>query len=40
MFVSPGIEVVDLHAPNGPLTRAASDHLPLVFDFKVKAAKA
>ncbi|HTI66965.1 MAG TPA: endonuclease/exonuclease/phosphatase family protein [Caulobacteraceae bacterium] len=35
LFVSPGVEVLDVHAPNGPLTRAASDHLPLVADFRV-----
>ena len=38
MFVSPGIQVLDVNAPNGPLTRAASDHLPLVADFKLRAA--
>jgi endonuclease/exonuclease/phosphatase family metal-dependent hydrolase len=36
LFVSPGVEVVDVHAPSGPLTRAASDHLPLVADFRLK----
>jgi endonuclease/exonuclease/phosphatase family metal-dependent hydrolase len=35
LFVSPAIEVIDVHAPNGPLARAASDHLPLVADFRI-----
>ncbi|MFN3583107.1 endonuclease/exonuclease/phosphatase family protein [Phenylobacterium sp.] len=33
VFVSPGIEVRDVFAPFEPLTRVASDHLPLVMDF-------
>ena len=33
LFVSAGIEVRDVFAPFEPLTRAASDHLPLVMDF-------
>lgn len=33
LFVSPGIEVRDVTAPFDPLTRVASDHLPLVMDF-------
>lgn len=33
VFVSPGIEVHDVSAPFDPLTRVASDHLPLVMDF-------
>lgn len=36
LFVSEGVEIVDIHAPNGPLARAASDHLPLVADFKIR----
>jgi endonuclease/exonuclease/phosphatase family metal-dependent hydrolase len=32
-FVSPGIEVQDIFAPFDPLSRVASDHLPLVMDF-------
>ena len=36
VFVSPGIEMVDVHAPNTPLARIASDHLPLVADFRVR----
>jgi endonuclease/exonuclease/phosphatase family metal-dependent hydrolase len=40
MFVSPGIQVTDVTAPNGPLARAASDHLPLVADFKLRGVKA
>jgi Metal-dependent hydrolase len=35
LFVSPGVEVLDVFAPFGPLTRVASDHLPLVMDFEV-----
>ena len=35
VFVSPGIEVHDVTAPFNPLTRVASDHLPLVMDFEV-----
>jgi endonuclease/exonuclease/phosphatase family metal-dependent hydrolase len=34
LFVSPGIEVTGVFAPFDPLTRAASDHLPLVMDFE------
>jgi len=33
LFVSPRIQVDDVFAPFDPLTRAASDHLPLVMDF-------
>jgi endonuclease/exonuclease/phosphatase family metal-dependent hydrolase len=33
IFVSPGVKVLDLDAPQTPATRAASDHLPLVMDF-------
>ena len=35
LFVSPEIEVLDVFAPFVPLTRVASDHLPLVMDFEV-----
>ncbi len=35
VFVSPGIEVQDVFAPFDPLTRVASDHLPLVMDFDI-----
>lgn len=35
VFVSPGIEVESVFAPFDPLTRAASDHLPLVVDFEL-----
>ena len=35
LFVSPGIEVHDVTAPFSPLTRVASDHLPLVMDFEL-----
>ena len=35
VFVSPGIEVADVFAPLDPLTRQASDHLPLVMDFEL-----
>jgi endonuclease/exonuclease/phosphatase family metal-dependent hydrolase len=33
LFVSAGVEVLDVTAPFTPLTRVASDHLPLVMDF-------
>jgi len=35
VFVSPEIRVLDVFAPFTPLTRAASDHLPLVMDFEL-----
>jgi endonuclease/exonuclease/phosphatase family metal-dependent hydrolase len=35
MFVSPGVTVTDVFAPFDPLTRVASDHLPLVMDFEL-----
>jgi endonuclease/exonuclease/phosphatase family metal-dependent hydrolase len=35
LFVSPGIHVQDVFAPFDPLTRVASDHLPLVMDFEL-----
>ena len=35
LFVSKSIRVTDVFAPFSPLTRAASDHLPLVMDFEV-----
>ena len=35
LFVSPEIRVHDVFAPYSPLTRVASDHLPLVMDFDV-----
>ena len=35
VFVSPEIQVHDVAAPFAPLTRVASDHLPLVMDFSV-----
>ena len=34
-FVSPAIEVQDVFAPFDPLSRVASDHLPLVMDFEL-----
>jgi endonuclease/exonuclease/phosphatase family metal-dependent hydrolase len=36
LFVSPGIEVQAVFAPFDPLTRTASDHLPLVMDFELR----
>jgi endonuclease/exonuclease/phosphatase family metal-dependent hydrolase len=36
VFVSPEIAVTDVFAPFEPLTRIASDHLPLVVDFDVR----
>ena len=35
LFVSPEIAVKDVFAPFNPLTRTASDHLPLVMDFEL-----
>lgn len=35
LFVSPEIQVTGVFAPFDPLTRLASDHLPLVMDFTV-----
>lgn len=35
LFVSPEIRVTDVVAPFEPLTRLASDHLPLVMDFEL-----
>lgn len=35
LFVSPEIEVEAVFAPFGPLTRVASDHLPLAMDFSL-----
>jgi endonuclease/exonuclease/phosphatase family metal-dependent hydrolase len=37
LFVSDQVLVKDVFAPYTPLTRRASDHLPLVMDFEVKA---
>ena len=34
-FVGPGVEVLDVRVPGGPQARAASDHLPLVVDFRL-----
>jgi endonuclease/exonuclease/phosphatase family metal-dependent hydrolase len=35
VFVSPSIDVVDVTVARTPLARVASDHLPLVVDFRV-----
>lgn len=35
LFVSPEIRVREVFAPFAPITRVASDHLPLVMDFEV-----
>jgi len=35
LFVSPQVKVTDIFAPFDPLTRTASDHLPLVMDFEL-----
>jgi endonuclease/exonuclease/phosphatase family metal-dependent hydrolase len=35
LFVSRRVKLSDCHVPSGPLARAASDHLPLVADFRV-----
>ena len=37
MFISPSVEVANMHAPDGALMKLASDHLPLVADFRIKA---
>jgi endonuclease/exonuclease/phosphatase family metal-dependent hydrolase len=37
LFVSREIRVLDVFAPFDPLTRVASDHLPLVMDFELAA---
>ena len=37
LFVSPGVEVLSVGAPSGPLARSASDHLPLVADLRITA---
>ena len=37
VFVSPEVIVRDVFAPFDPLTRVASDHLPLVMDFELQA---
>lgn len=39
LFLSPRVEVLDVHANTGPLARAASDHLPLIADFRVAASR-
>ena len=36
VFISPSVTVTGVHAPRNALTRAASDHLPLVVDFRVE----
>jgi endonuclease/exonuclease/phosphatase family metal-dependent hydrolase len=38
VFVSPHIKVTGVAAPFSPLSRMASDHLPLVVDFEIQAA--
>lgn len=38
VFVTPDVRVTGVKAPFSPLTRMASDHLPLVVDFKVQPA--
>lgn len=38
VFVSPRIRVIRVQTPLFPLARMASDHLPLVVDFEIKAA--
>ena len=39
LFVSPEIVVRDVFAPFDPLTRIASDHLPLVMDFDLRGSE-
>jgi endonuclease/exonuclease/phosphatase family metal-dependent hydrolase len=38
LFVSPRVEIVDVHAPATPLAKLASDHLPLVADIRIRPA--
>lgn len=38
VFVSPEIRVTGVRAPFSPLSRMASDHLPLVVDFEIQPA--
>lgn len=38
VFVSPEIRVTGVRAPFSPLSRMASDHLPLVVDFEIQSA--
>ncbi len=38
VFVSPHVRVTGVRAPFSPLSRMASDHLPLVVDFEVQPA--
>jgi endonuclease/exonuclease/phosphatase family metal-dependent hydrolase len=40
VFVSRSITVTGVHAPRGALTRAASDHLPLMVDFRIDPRQA
>jgi len=35
LFVSPDVRVLEVFAPFSPVTRSASDHLPLVMDFEL-----
>lgn len=35
LFVSPQVRVMEVFAPFAPVTRVASDHLPLVMDFEL-----
>ncbi len=35
VFVDPGIEVVEFEVPNTELARVASDHLPLIVEFRI-----
>lgn len=37
VFVSPEIEVTGVQAPFSPLSRMASDHLPLIVDFEIRS---
>jgi endonuclease/exonuclease/phosphatase family metal-dependent hydrolase len=37
VFVSPQIEVTGVQAPFSPLSRMASDHLPLMVDFEIRS---
>jgi endonuclease/exonuclease/phosphatase family metal-dependent hydrolase len=39
VFVSRSVQVTGVHAPRNRLTREASDHLPLIVDFRVESRR-
>jgi endonuclease/exonuclease/phosphatase family metal-dependent hydrolase len=40
VFISRSVAVTGVHTPRGGLTKAASDHLPLVVDFRIERRQA